>query len=284
MRETGMQDDQTRIRDAQRELFSHQWDEVSWDGQPLYPIQLPLEEILRGSPIPLHRPYPATRLNAVGTPRCGTKWLQRILTLLTVPQREPSFLEKVCKPILDRTRRIAHFHEGIIEDYKPSQKIVFIYRDVRDAVVSGYVYIKTGQHPGMMNCTTELHQARSQDEGLRAQLVMYMKYRMPVLNYWYHLDAPNVVKVRYEDLLRNLDGEIRRINREAQLGADEETLSRTIAQSSFRSMTGGRTQGQEDRQSHQRKGIQGDWRNWFNDDLRQTFREMGGEDFVGVLR
>ncbi len=148
-----MQDDQTRICDAQRELFSHQWDEVSWDGQPLYPIQLPLEEILRGSPIPLHRPYPATRLNAVGTPRCGTKWLQRILTLLTVPQREPSFLEKVCKPILDRRRRIAHFHEGILEDYKPSQKIVFIYRDVRDAVVSGYVYIKTGQHPGMMNCT-----------------------------------------------------------------------------------------------------------------------------------
>jgi len=48
-------------------------------------------------------------------------------------------------------------------------------------------------------------------------------------------------------------------------------------------MTGGRTQGQEDRQSHQRKGIQGDWRNWFNDDLRQTFRQMGGEDFLRDL-
>ena len=175
---------------------------------------------------------------------------------------------------------VHHMHEGIIDDYSPRQKVVFIARDPRDAIVSGYFYIKNGLDEGDMNATRESLARLDPEAGLEQQLIKYMKYRMPVMAYWFHLQHPNVTRVRYEDLLGDLAGQVRRINRDAGIHAPERHVERVIAQVSFESMSGGRRPGAENRASHFRKGVSGDWKNHFTERHCRIFREMGGEDLL----
>jgi hypothetical protein len=46
---------------------------------------------------------------------------------------------------------------------------------------------------------------------------------------------------------------------------------------SFQRQTGGREQGIEDQESHYRKGVPGDWRNYFDDSVMARFREVTGD-------
>jgi Sulfotransferase domain len=45
----------------------------------------------------------------------------------------------------------------------------------------------------------------------------------------------------------------------------------------FKQITGGREAGVEDRHDHYRKGVAGDWRNYFDPSLRAYFREVTGD-------
>ena len=50
----------------------------------------------------------------------------------------------------------------------------------------------------------------------------------------------------------------------------------------FECFTGGRQRGQEDITSHERKGISGDWRNYFTDRITRAFKERFGELLIAT--
>ncbi len=62
----------------------------------------------------------------------------------------------------------------------------------------------------------------------------------------------------------------------------EEELVALYDQNSFKKITGGRNQGVEDQNAHYRKGISGDWRNYFDESLITYFREVT-RDLLEVL-
>lgn len=269
------------IKSEQENLYSQKWNAYTWRDERLYPVMLPLEEILSGSTARVHTPHPPNDFNVLGTPRCGTKWVVKIVSLL-LGQKKGNIIHSLRKRIQQsfyKRYEVRHYHEGIIEDFKPEQKVVFIYRDIRDAIVSGYFYITNNQHEGAMGCTPAVFSKLTREEGIEKQLIMYMKYRMPVMNYWLNVKAGNVVKVKYEELLKDREKWIRYINERCCISSHERNIRKTIEETSFTTMSG-RNHGVEDTKSHQRKGISGDWKNHFTEKHLRIFRKMGGEEFL----
>jgi hypothetical protein len=89
--------------------------------------------------------------------------------------------------------------------------------------------------------------------------------------------GPNYTEVRYEDLLERPDEEVRRLL--SFLGVDTEgrLVEHCVSSASFEKLTRGRERGQEDPSSFYRKGVAGDWKNYFTEEDRRIFKEEAGE-------
>jgi lipopolysaccharide transport system ATP-binding protein len=61
-----------------------------------------------------------------------------------------------------------------------------------------------------------------------------------------------------------------------------ERLREVVIAYQFERWTGGRQRGQEDSTAHERKGIAGDWRNYFSDRIKRTFKERYGELLIAT--
>lgn len=84
-------------------------------------------------------------------------------------------------------------------------------------------------------------------------------------------------EVKYEDLLEapaSLFGEMVRF-----LGADADSriIEACVNQNTFEKSSGNRVRGEEDPSSFFRKGIAGDWRNYFTERDKQIFKEEAGD-------
>jgi hypothetical protein len=90
----------------------------------------------------------------------------------------------------------------------------------------------------------------------------------------------DAVHVRYEDLRRDTAGELERIVlglTGERLGPEEATA---IAEEFSFERQAGRRAGEENRSSFLRKGVVGDWRNYFSPEARETFDRYAGEELI----
>jgi hypothetical protein len=89
--------------------------------------------------------------------------------------------------------------------------------------------------------------------------------------------GPNYTEVRYEDLLERPNQEVGRLAR--FLGADtsEKAVQQAVDSASFERLSKGRERGQEDTSSFYRKGVAGDWNNYFTERDKQIYKEEAGE-------
>src|SRR5215213_4124964 len=89
--------------------------------------------------------------------------------------------------------------------------------------------------------------------------------------------GPNYTEVRYEDLLERPNEEVGRLA--GFLGADtsEKALQQAVGSASFEKLSKGRQRGQEDTSSFYRKGVAGDWNNYFTERDKEIYKEEAGE-------
>jgi lipopolysaccharide transport system ATP-binding protein len=95
------------------------------------------------------------------------------------------------------------------------------------------------------------------------------------------LEVEDRLLVRYEDLVADEHGMFQRIVDYCAIEVPRARLYDVVAQNSFAVKTGRRV-GQEDINSHQRKGIVGDWRNCFTDELKAEFKARYGEHLIAT--
>src|SRR5215204_3274754 len=84
-------------------------------------------------------------------------------------------------------------------------------------------------------------------------------------------------EVRYEDLLVRPNEEVQRLLGFLGVDTDERVVERCVSSASFEKLSRGRERGQEDPSSFYRKGVAGDWRNYFSEEDRRVFKEEAGE-------
>ena len=244
-----------------------------------------------GEPLDIDRPPTAGQMSVAEDPtvfhithyKAGSRWIHRILKrcvgerLLAVQADRRELLEEpihrgrvysacyVTKPEFDA-----------LEVPSDSRRFVII-RDPRDTLVSGYFSLK-GSHPKYKNDAVAAMRDRLQGmdlaDGLIHTLEDWLPANVEIQRSWIEASEPII---RFEDLLKDDRGILEDVLLDrCELGVPRRRLRKAIERASFERLSGGRQRGDEDTTAHYRKGVAGDWRNYFSEPLKEAFKETYG--------
>lgn len=160
-------------------------------------------------------------------------------------------------------------------------KAFFVQRDPRDILVSWYFSIRYS-HTASENIAQQRQalSAMSFDDGiLYAMDRLHRSGHFQALRSW--IDAPkhnpNVALIRFEDMIGPASLDVfDALFKHCDISLPRNVLDGLLARYSFEALTG-RKQGEEEKQAHYRKGISGDWNNYFSDALVKRFEELTGD-------
>jgi Sulfotransferase domain len=149
-------------------------------------------------------------------------------------------------------------------------------RDLRDTLISAYFSIKKS-HP-ILDSLNMVWRQKLNSLTLEEGLIYLMDEWLPgcerIQRTWVESGEP---VVRYEDLLeRDMEILEQVLLDECQLPVDRARFRKIVLANRFERLTKGRARGQESATAHERKGIAGDWRNYFTDQMKSAFKERYG--------
>ena len=170
---------------------------------------------------------------------------------------------------------------------KPANyKTFFVLRDPRDAVVSWYFsakysHVLTSVIPELRKDLTQLDLS----DGLK-----YITNRLLEFGYfdvqksWINAtqEQENVAIFRYEDLVSSNNSFLKKLLNYLQIKIPQAEFIALCDRHKFETITKGRVQGEENINSHYRKGIAGDWKNYFDSSTLDHFYQVT-KDLVEVL-
>ncbi|XP_067140803.1 sulfotransferase 1C3-like [Centruroides vittatus] len=181
----------------------------------------------------------------VSYPKCGTTWMHHIVALILrkgQPSEDPldfllgyPFIEVMGREYLEMTKpqvMKTHLPFSAIP-FSPDSKYIYITRNPRDCCVSFYHYIKYHPFP-----TVELSFQEFLEAFLQGNLP-YGDYFDHLLGWYEHKNDNNVHFVTYEDLKKDIKGEILKIAKfvgeeyEKSILNDPTILENVIRYSSF---------------------------------------------------
>ena len=173
-------------------------------------------------------------------------------------------------------------YEGYKIVPKPKDsKAIFVVRDPRDLVVSEYFSVRYSHSPigDIPQLRRELD-ALSEFEGLLYVLKYLHSYgTFACQRSWVEEGNPDpeVLIVRFEDLITDHSVPIwKKMFEHFDVQIPKLILSQLLQDHSFEALSG-RERGIEDKHSHYRKGIHGDWKNYFNEQLVKQFKQLTGD-------
>lgn len=163
---------------------------------------------------------------------------------------------------------------------KPNDyRAFFVTRDPRDILVSWYFSTKFshGKDGYINQYISDLQKIDSVEEGLIYSIQALDDFGLwrTMKNWHSQANTDKEIIVRFEDLTGGeqvkhwqslfefLDIEIR-----------SSSLESILSQYNFEYWSKGRKQGEEDKASHMRKGISGDWKNYFTPPVKIKFKEI----------
>jgi lipopolysaccharide transport system ATP-binding protein len=217
--------------------------------------------------------------------KAGSQWLRQILhdcapDRIVTPQYEMAqfFREPVCAGMIYPALYVTREEFDSIALPTNSRSFVVI-RDLRDTLVSWYFSVKVSHvadHPRVLELREVLN-ARDQQEGLIWSLESRYFHEFVAIQRSWQKSGKQLI--RYEDLLERDEEVLERVLlHECCMPIKDARLREVVQANRFERVTG-RARGTEDISSHWRKGIVGDWRNYFTDPVKDLFKER----FGGVL-
>lgn len=172
---------------------------------------------------------------------------------------------------------------------------VHIIRDPRDMAISAY-FSHRYSHPLARWPELLDHRKRLDAIDLKAGLLLDFQFTddlvtdgykisvFPAMRNWRY-NNPSILELRFEDLLGDFEVEMTKILTYLFHldSSDPRTISRIrslLQINSFNMMTGGRLPGEMDPYHHYRKGVIGDWRQYFSQEHKMWFKERYGDFLI----
>lgn len=229
-------------------------------------------------------------------PKSGGTWLSQLISsYLEIPfprHRIPSLKKSL-------------YHSHYLPKYNipKNDKIVFLVRDGRDVAISQYFHQLVWNEKNKLN-PKDVNYHRSQlrfenYDKLKENLASFLHYifksrpsklqQFTYMGNWYEFNqkwieqmkkADNIYLIKYESLLDHPHQTLSELfttffNTEV----DPQKLVNIIDQYSFETLSK-RKKGEENKNSFLRKGISGDWKNYFGEKEKEIFKEYTGDLLV----
>lgn len=156
--------------------------------------------------------------------------------------------------------------DSIAAELPAWMKFITILRDPRDVIISSCFYLalipeeKGGWGEDFRNLDIQNRIIRVIENGA------FLRQRLHRWN-----QSPYVHKVRYEALLSKPVDELHRLSLFLGAPRDKDRIRKIYNKHSFKKRTG-RNPGDEDVKSPVRKGIAGDWKNYFDEEVKKAFK------------
>lgn len=151
-------------------------------------------------------------------------------------------------------------------DLRDKVKFVTVIRDPRDMVISNIFYLA--------NLSPELGGwPELRDLPVNERIKTYLKkgvFDLELLEKWTAY-TPSY-KVHYERLLESPATVIKQLFEHVGLNVPDVECQRIVKNTAFAKLSGGRKTGEEDSTSFFRKGVAGDWRNYFGEEELECFK------------
>lgn len=166
-------------------------------------------------------------------------------------------------------------------------KAFFILRDPRDVVVSWYFSAKKSHV--LVDPIPHLRQnleSLNLQEGIKYMIDRLQEFGSFDTQKSWVLNKSNsngeFEVFRYEDFSSDNYLFMRKLFQYLDVDMPESKFDNLLERCAFKRLSGGRQQGKEDANSHYRKGIPGDWENYFDSSISTYFRDVTG-DLLDVL-
>ena len=216
-------------------------------------------------------------------PKSGGTWYCQMLSdYLQIPyprNKSPRF-----------EKSVLHWHHYYNASFN---KPVCMLRDGRDVLVSYYHHMYFGNPvlPAYMFEKYKKNAAFKDFNNIKKNMPAYIEYMFTKYKQAGHLftwsgfvssylNKPGVVYIKYEDLLLNpfttLELSIKKLT---NCNADSKRLQNTILKFSFQEQTK-RKPGEENKKEFLRKGIAGDWKNYFTKEACEVFDYYAGKQLL----
>ncbi len=146
----------------------------------------------------------------------------------------------------------------VLEDYP---KRALIVRDPRDVAVSAYHYYQNVRHQQGPDPSERRNNCCRAYVSFKGNLLAVAREWPEHTRAW--LDVDGIAVIRYEDLLTDTVASIFRLADKLKIEVDVPAVEESVRHFTFESLSGGRIRGQTQNNSFFRKGVSGDYRNYF---------------------
>ena len=186
-------------------------------------------------------------------------------------------LEKLPSPRMIKTHLMKEFFGKPLEQ---KNKIIIVFRNVKDAIVSYYHYY---QH-------VEAFDFKGRDfneffELFREKHLCYGDWYDWTLDWWSEKDNPNVCFFFYEDMKADIHKETRRVAKFLGKELTEEQIQFIVGRADFDAMKKQRMavdKREKEGTGQLRKGIIGDWRSHFSEEQAQYVDKLTAKKLEGT--
>ena len=206
----------------------------------------------------------------LGHHKCASNWMRRFIHYICheIYYNYQVYGGSSKRSISSRFRKNTFFLyvNSTMEDMKAvsnQAKGFHLIRDPRDVLVSDY-FSRRKTH----KVVDTLHkiemrkylQEHSIEEGLLYMLDHCTFFKQ--IQGWKISERENILDIKYEDLILDEKKVFKKILNHMSISITDKKLDDIISKCTFKTLSGGREPGQEDTNSHYRKGISGDWKNY----------------------
>ncbi|MGF1491538.1 MAG: sulfotransferase domain-containing protein [Microcoleaceae cyanobacterium] len=248
---------------------------------------------------PMYRAYPYANVYHCCTQKTASQWVKNVLKdpvvyrytgLLAWPHEAVGLNRAKLPSALPRGTFGAHLYidfSTFQKLKKPERyKAFFILRDPRDLVVSWYFSARYSHT--LVTVIPEMRAALRDMELKQGLIYVIDKIRsfgtFDAMRSWVTADTDTrrVTVFKYEKLAENSDAFLEELFNFLEIEMLSPDFEAVCQRFRYKSLTRGREQGKENINSHFRKGIAGDWQNYFDEEITACFEAATG-DLLSVL-